>query len=234
MLLDAPQEIRVNTANLDKLSRYIEAEKVDLSKLKSSLSNSRNPQKWIDLKLTQKELDDLYVNFRDDPPFDFTPWTPDHKAQRWNNYKEGCANGQNNCLDFESWSNGYDGKIDLVTGSGRGVDEYFDQLGWVCPTPPCRERLIPDITGILDGQVITAGRRLDIVDIQAKRAIEFKEYSSGKVYNSIDIRKEVALDKALLLSGQMDNIEWVFKGCTPSGPLEKALKEANISIKLES
>ncbi len=227
MLLDAPQEIRVNTANLDKLSRYIEAEKVDLSKLKSSLSNSRNPQKWIDLKLTQKELDDLYVNFRDDPPFDFTPWTPDHKAQRWNNYKEGCANGQNNCLDFESWSNGYDGKIDLVTGSRKGVDEYFEGLGWNCPASTCRERTL---TTNIDGQNVN--RRLDIYDEANLRGKEFKEYSSGKVYRSEDIRSEVARDKQLLEDAQLLEMEWVFKGCEPSGPLRALLESDPNPIKI--
>lgn len=53
-----------------------------------------------------------------------------------------------------------------------------------------------------------------------------------KVYNSFDIRREVAMDKALILSGQMDGIEWIFKGCVPSGPLNDALIDAGITIKL--
>jgi len=65
-----------------------------------------------------------------------------------------------------------------------------------------------------------------------KKGKEFKEYSSGKVYNSFDIRRELAMDKALLLTGRLNEIEWVFKGCTPSGPLEAALLDAGILINL--
>ena len=229
---DLPQGIKLNTTNLEKLSRYIEVEGVDIAKLKSSLGNTADAQKWIDLKLPKSDLDDIYNLIKNDPPYTHPRWTPQHKAQRWKNYETGCANGQNACLDFESWSNGFDGKIDLVTNANKAVDDYFDALGWTCPIPPCRERLIPDVTAILDGNVITGGRRLDIADVSQKVAKEYKAYSSGKVYNSLDIRREVAMDKALILSGQMNEIEWVFKGCVPSGPLNDALVDAGILIKL--
>jgi len=225
--------LRRNPINLQKLDDFIKAEGADIAKLRSSFRNTRNPQAWLDLKLTKVELNEAFAGFKNDPPFNHTPWTKNHKSQRWKNYEQGCVNGQNSCLDFESWSNGYDGKIDLVANANKGVDDYYNTLNWSCPIPPCREKIISNITAVLpDGTVISGGRRLDIADISTKRAKEFKEYSSGKVYNSSDIRREVAMDKALLLSNKMNEIEWVFKGCVPSGPLNDALNDAGILVVL--
>jgi len=179
------------------------------------------------MKIPQKELDGIYDGFRNDPPFKHTPWTPDHKAQRWNNYKEGCANGQNSCLDFESWSNGYDGKIDLVTSASKGVDDYFESLGWLCTKKNCVEKTV-DV--VVDG--IPRKRRLDIYDADNLRGKEFKQYSSGKVYNSKDIKAEVLADKQLLENGTLVEMEWVFKGCQPSGPLRKLLELTPNPIKI--
>ncbi len=232
VLQDLAPEIKLDPANLEKLSKFITEEGMDLTKLKNSLGNAKDAQKWIDMKIPQKELDEIFVGIANDPPSSFIPWTKEHKAQRWNNYKAGKEAGENSGQNFETWSNGYDGKIDLVTNAKKGVDDYFEALNWGCPVPPCRERLITDITAVVDGKVIKGGRRLDIADVQAKKAKEFKEYSSEKVYNSADIRREVAMDKALLVTKQMNEIEWVFKGCKPSGPLEKALKGAKIKINL--
>ena len=215
------QALRTDPTNLEKLSRYIEVEGVDIAKLKSSFANTKDAQKWIDLKLPKSDLDNIYAGFKNDPPFNHTPWTPEHKAQRWKNYEEGCANGQNACLDFESWSNGYDGKIDLVTNANKGVDDYFNSLGWNCPASTCRERTL---STTVDGQ--TVNRRLDIYDEVNLRGKEFKEYSSGKVYRSPDIGSEVARDKQLLEDGQLLEMEWVFKGCEPSGPLKTLLESS--------
>lgn len=215
------QALRTDPINLEKLSRYIEVEGVDIAKLKSSFANTKDAQKWIDLKLPKSDLDNIYAGFKNDPPFNHTPWTPEHKAQRWKNYEEGCANGQNSCLDFESWSNGYDGKIDLVTNANKGVDDYFNSLGWNCPSSTCRERTL---STTVDGQ--TVNRRLDIYDEVNLRGKEFKEYSSGKVYRSADIRSEVARDKQLLEDGQLLEMEWVFKGCELSGPLRTLLESS--------
>lgn len=215
------QALRTDPKNLEKLSRYIEVEGVDIVKLKSSFANTKDAQKWIDLKLPKSDLDNIYAGFKNDPPFNHTPWTPEHKAQRWKNYEEGCANGQNACLDFESWSNGYDGKIDLVTNANKAVDDYFNSLGWNCPASTCRERTL---STTIDGQ--TLNRRLDIYDEVNLRGKEFKEYSSGKVYRSEDIRSEVARDKQLLEDGQLLEMEWVFKGCEPSGPLRTLLESS--------
>jgi len=216
---DLPQGTKLNTTNLERLSRYIDIEGVDIAKLKNSLTNTKDAQKWIDLKLPKSDLDNIYAGFKNDPPFKHTPWTPEHKAQRWKNYEEGCANGQNACLNFESWSNGYDGKIDLVTNANKGVDDYFSSLGWNCPASTCREKTL---STTIDGK--TVNRRLDIFDEANRRGKEFKEYSSGKVYRSADIRSEVARDKQLLEELQILEMEWVFKGCEPSGPLRTLLE----------
>ncbi len=219
IIKDLPPAIKLKVENLQTLTRYLEVENVDISKLKSSLLNARNPEKWIELKIPRIDLDVIYAGFRNDPPFKHTSWTPEHKAQRWKNYEEGCANGQNACLDFESWSNNYDGKIDLVTSTNRGVDDYFISLGWDCPASTCRERTL---SLEVDGE--TVNRRLDIYDEANARGKEFKEYSSGKVYRSEDIRSEVIRDKQLMEDGMLVEMEWVFKGCEPSGPLKTLLE----------
>ena len=87
ILKDVPQIIRTNTVNLQKLSRFIEVEGVDIAKLKSSLANTKDVQKWIDLKLPKTDLDNIYSGIKNDPPFEPVPWTPEHKEQRWKNYE---------------------------------------------------------------------------------------------------------------------------------------------------
>ncbi len=220
MLQDLAPEIKLNTANLEKLSKFITKEGMDLTKLKNSLGNAKDAQKWIDMKIPQKELDEIFEVVANDPPSKLIPWTKEHKAQRWNNYKEGCSKGLNSCQDFETWSNGYDGKIDLVTNASKGVDDYFASLGWNCSKVKCVEQTV-DV--VVDG--VPRKRRLDIYDADNLKAKEFKQYSSGKVYNSKDIKAEVLADKQLLENGTLIEMEWVFKGCEPSGPL-KALLES--------
>ncbi len=78
----------------------------------------------------------------------------------------------------------------------------------------------------------TLTRRLDIVDEDTFKGIEFKEYSSGKVYRSPDIRRENALDAELLDLEELDEIEWIFKGCEPSTPLRTDLESLGIKITL--
>jgi hypothetical protein len=217
-LSNLPSSIKLNTAYLEKLSRFIEIEGVDIIKLKNSLANTKDAQKWIDLKLPKSELDNIYTGFKNNPPFEPTPWTAEHKAQRWKNYEAGCLNGQNTCQDFETWSNGYDGKINLVTNANQGVNNYFNSLGWNCPTP-CREVTL-DV--VMNGQ--TVKRKLDIYDEVTGKAKEFKEYSGGKVYKSEDIINEVFRDKQLLATARVTELEWVFKSCERRGPLKTLLE----------
>jgi len=221
VLQELAAEIKLKTTNLEKLSKYITEEGADLTKLQNSLKNAKDPQKWIDMKIPQKELDDIFEVVANDPPHNLTPWTREHKAQRWRNYKAGKEAGENSGQNFETWSNGYDGKIDVVTNAKKGVDDYFESLDWDCPASSCREKTL---SVDLDGSEVN--RRLDIYDELNLRGKEFKEYSSGKVYRSKDIVSEVMRDKQLLETSQLLEMEWVFKGCEPSGPL-KALLESS-------
>lgn len=138
--------------------------------------------------------------------------------------------GQNTCQGFEAWSNGYDGKIDLVTNANKGVNDYFNSLGWNCPPTsprPCREQTLPVI---INGNRVN--RRLDIYNSATGYAKEFKEYYGGKVYRSDDIVNEVLRDKQLMADRVITDMEWVFKGCEPSGPLEILLKSGPNPIKI--
>jgi hypothetical protein len=45
------------------------------------------------------------------------------------------------------------------------------------------------------------------------------------------IRKEVELD-ATLVKTQGWEMEWIFKGCVPSGPLKKLIEDAGIKVTL--
>ncbi|WP_320002408.1 hypothetical protein [Shiella aurantiaca] len=213
---DGPELLRRNPENLEKLSKFIKETGMEESKLISSFGNTKNPQKWIDMKIPEADLDNIYNGFKNDPPFDLDPWTPQHKAERWAQYKlEKGSDG----LDYKSWSNVYDGNIDKAISATRGVDDYFSSLGW-----GKKEVTISDFA---DG----SKRRLDIADEARSKGVEFKEYSGGKVYASEMIRKEVELD-GILVNDRFWEMEWIFKNCEPSAPLRKLLDDAGISVKL--
>lgn len=59
---------------------------------------------------------------------------------------------------------------------------------------------------------------------------EIKDYTSQNASKSYDIEKEALMDIELLKSGAITEIEWVFLGNGPSGPLKKLLKEGGIKI----
>jgi hypothetical protein len=67
-------------------------------------------------------------------------------------------------------------------------------------------------------------RRLDIADVDAKKAIEHK---TGYISLDEDIKWELERDKKLVEKGW--NITWHFEG-TASKPLLKALLEAGINV----
>ncbi len=223
---DISATLRTNTDNLDKLNDFIKAEGADVAKLKSSFSNAKDAQKWIDMKIPQSELDAAYDAMKNSPLDELTPWTKEHKAQRWANHKSG-----NPDADFNTWSNKYDGNIKKADAANSGVDDYFNSLGWNCTS--CKEVTTSDIAIMTDDGLKTLSRRHDIADKSpgVKKAIEVKEYSSGKVYYSEkSIKTQVALDAELLDSKEFLSIEWVFKGCEPSKPLEDALIAAGVTI----
>ncbi len=217
------EALRRNPTNLEKLNDFVSATGMEKSKLISSFGNTKNAQKWIDMKIPESNLDALYDGFKNSPPSKFDAWTPDHKAQRWANHKKGKPNA-----DFKTWSNKYDGNIDKATFANNGVNDYFSTLSGNV----VKEKSFPNVSINTSEGVQSFTRRLDIVDNDLAKGIEFKEYSSGKVYRSPDIKREYALDGKLLNDQTLDDIEWVFKGCEPSAPLRADLEALDINITL--
>lgn len=218
--------LRKDPASLEKIFKFMDKTGMEKSRLVSSIGNAKDVQKWIDMKIPESELNSIYDGVKNSPLDDLKPWTPEHKAQGWANYKSG-----NPDADYKIWSNQYDGNIGKASSASSGVDDYYSALGWNCDN--CKEVTTKDISILTEDGLQTFSRRHDIADKRpnVKKAIEVKEYSSGKVYYSEkSIRTQVALDAALLESGEFRSIEWVFKGCEPSKPLEDALKQAGITI----
>lgn len=217
------ESVRRNTANLEKLNDFISATGMEKPKLISSFGNAKSPQKWVGMKIPESNLDALHDGFKNLPPSKFDAWTPDHKAQRWANHKKG-----NPDADFNTWSNKYDGNIDKANFANNGVNDYFSTLtGNVV-----KEKSYTNISINTPDGVQSFTRRLDIVDEDAFKGIEFKEYSSGKVYRSPDIKREYVLDGKLLQDDLLDDIEWIFKGCEPSAPLRTDLEALGITVTL--
>jgi len=130
--------------------------------------------------------------------------------------------------NFNTWSNKYDGNIDKAIAANKGVDDYVSTLS----RNVVREKSFPNVSINTSDGVQSFTRRLDIVDDDLAKGIEFKEYSSGKVYRSPDIKREYALDGKLLKDDTLDEIEWIFKGCEPSAPLRADLETLGINITL--
>lgn len=170
---DFAPEIKLNPQNLAKLAKYISDEGAHISKLRSSAKGIEDPeimQSWIDVKLPRSTLDELYTGIKADPPANIDPWTPNHKSQRWNNYKEGDGD-----LSFESWSNVYDGNIKKAKKGNKKVKDYAAQNGLDIPESGF-ERVWKEVdfeTGVeinkkisieLRGENVEGLRRHDIYD----------------------------------------------------------------------
>ena len=56
------------------------------------------------MKIPEADLENIYYGFKSDPPFDLDPWTPEHKAERWAQYK---IEKGSDALEYNSWSNVY-------------------------------------------------------------------------------------------------------------------------------
>jgi hypothetical protein len=136
-------------------------------------------------------------------------------AQRLAQYKE-----SGGYWAYERWANTYDANMMKARLANVRVDEFFTTKGYNCP-PVCREVSI---------QIGGKTRRLDIADNRpgVQYGVEFKSYETGKVYASADIRAEIELDRLLVKNDWQ--IEWVFKDCELSEPLEQLLNEAGIKI----
>ncbi|MGL1889595.1 MAG: hypothetical protein OCD76_23980, partial [Reichenbachiella sp.] len=207
--------LRKNPENLQKLNDYIVAEGVDLTKLKNTFKNTAYPEKWLELKIPQSKLDEIY-DAADDP----LSWTAQHKAKKWNNYKAGDRK-----LDFEPWSNNYDGNIKKSVKSSDVTKGYAEANGIDVPNGgyEFHHQKVNEVT-LSDGTFITGNRRHDIFNRHSRKAIEVKDYRSQKVYKSKGIEKEALMDIELFKNNQIDDMDWVFLDKGPSDPLEKLLK----------
>ena len=217
--------LRKRPENLQNPNDYIVAEGADLTKLKNTFKNTAYPEKWLELKIPKNKLDETFSSLKNDPPANIDPWTPEHKAQRWNNYKEG-----DGTLDFESWSNGYDGNINKAVKGNKKVKDYASNNSLDIPESGFERTWPDDLTIELRGQNVTGKRRHDIYDVDNRKAIEVKDYRTQNVSKSVDIEREALMDIKLLQQDRVSEIEWVFLGNGPSGPLRELLIEGGIKI----
>lgn len=171
--------------------------------------------------VTEKQLDDIYIEIQKNLPFEFIPNTLEHKAQRWAQYRESGGD-----WNYERWSNTYNANMNKAKLAHEKVAKYYDDISFNCTSGKCKEVTL-DV--IVDGQ--QRKRRLDIGDKNPNilHGIEVKSYESGKVYATKDILAEIAADKYLIDKDGW-NIEWVFLDTEISQPLKQALENANIKI----
>ena len=208
---------------------FIAAENPNITNLKNSFKNADkdNLDAWVDLKLSQTQLDDLYNTqiLNADPPAIIDPYGSLHKAQRWKNYQE---NPDNAGWEYEQWSNSYDGGINRSKTGNQKVVDYANAEG--LPRPPWKVEepfgepalnISVTITRNGNSQIVTGSRRHDIVNMEGgnKIAVEVKDYTSQNVSKSVDIEVEVRKDLYLLEQGLIDEVRWVFKGQGPTQPL---------------
>jgi len=223
---------------------YIHSEHLSDAELKGlqqsfdSQKDGEARKKWLSLKYTKATLEAKYASMSQNPPPKLTPWSKEHKAQRWNNYK----NKKGKKLSYAAWSNIYDGNINKSKRADEAAENYAKTLtGDVEREQTFRDKdgKTKDITIDLNGRTVTGKRQHDIIqkdeDTGSVTAIEVKDYRSGKVYLSEDIKREALMDVAIKKdnTNNINKIVWVFnshgegKG-EPSGPLKKFLKDNGI------
>ncbi|EGK07664.1 hypothetical protein HMPREF9374_3664 [Desmospora sp. 8437] len=147
---------------------------------------------------------------------EFKAGTPEHKAQRWKEYKEGGGT-----WSYEHWSKNYENNMQRAKKAQKTMDDYHKRIGW----------------GEREVEVTIKGhtRVLDIADVDARRAIEHKTRTgktsrSGYFSLTKEIKWEVERD-AMLVKDNWD-ITWIFEDARASEPLLEALKEAGIKYKI--
>ena len=134
------------------------------------------------------------------------PGSPEHKAQRWQEYQD--RGGE---WTFERWEKQYEVNMRQARQANQAMDAYHERLGW-------GER---EVTLDANGQP----RRLDIADVSTQRGIEHKTgYQTANEFNL----SEIARDRILMQNGW--KIEWVFEG-TASKNLMQSLIDAGIPFK---
>ncbi len=136
--------------------------------------------------------------------------TPEHKKLRWSEYEAKNLNNPKK-LSYETWSKVYDVNMQQARKSTLAVKAYREKIGW------------GDMEVTVDVEP-NISRRLDIADVNAKKAIEHK---TGYISLDKDIKWELDRDKKLIKQGW--SITWHFEG-TASKPLIEALKKAGINV----
>lgn len=129
--------------------------------------------------------------------------TPEHKAQRWNEYRE--RGGE---WDYERWSKTYENNMERARKAQQAEEAYRDRLGWG------ETQVTVEVEGV--------PRRLDIADRATQRAVEVK---TGAQYATQENLWEIARDEILREQGW--DIRWHFEGHA-SQPLKDALDKAGI------
>ncbi|MDI9881120.1 hypothetical protein [Flectobacillus longus] len=165
-------------------------------------------------KVTEKQLDNIFAELQNSPPYKYTPNTLEHKAERRAQYKERMGD---NAKDYSAWSNTYNANMTKARNAHQAADDVMASIGW-----GRREVTV---------QAGSYTRRMDIADINLKKGVEIKSYETGTVYATQAIIGELNADK-FLVEMQSWQIEWVFKGCEPSQPLRTLLEQSGITIKL--
>ncbi|WP_312076433.1 hypothetical protein [Chryseobacterium sp.] len=121
-------------------------------------------------------------------------------------------------MTYEEWSNRYDANMKNAKKGNSSADEYQKEIGWGDREVPMK---IDENGNPINTKKGQESRNLDIADVDGKKAVEVKDYSSKKVPYDKDMKSEVAFDKKLAEKGW--DVEWVFKDKGPSKPLEDAL-----------
>jgi hypothetical protein len=122
---------------------------------------------------------------------DLIPGSPEHMAQRWREYQ---SNPDNAGWTYERWRRNYELNQTRALDAQREVEAYAESLGWGSTSQISLN--LPEL----------GGRRLDIIDRESRRGIEYK--GGNYFYRDPDIMLELAKDKALVVRGW--TIEWVF------------------------
>lgn len=241
-VLSASPLFRQNEVYLERLASL----GFDWAKLKSSFATALSKgdeehlRKWMELKIPQADLEKAFKNGLNDTPGEYIPYSPAHKAQRWEQYKARIDEEGGTRQTYEAWSNGFDGGIDRTVNASKTVDDYYNANGWMKPPVykeyPFKAEEVGTVTRTTSkGNPVTGGRRHDIYDASTKKATEIKDYSD-KVYKTEDIEMEALKDAHMLQEKKLNEVEWIFKSCPapkdcgPSGPLRSFLENLGIKV----
>jgi hypothetical protein len=164
---------------------------------------------------SQADLEKVFASFSNVIPNPLPPNTIEHKATRWAQHKS----KESGVLAFSTWSKQYDSNMTKARDAADIEKKYMAAIGW---GEHNKSREVPGQTG---------KRRIDISDLARQKGVEVKAYETGTVYNTDDMKAEYAMDAKLIKAGWQ--MEWVFLGCVPSGPLKAELEQRGIKITLK-